>query len=1091
MKDFLHIAIKAILIFITLLGSNFNSFAQNWDQIIKANASDRNVKPASIRSEGDEFGFSVAISGDYAVVGADGEDEDMNGGNTMKNAGAAYILHLTDGKWKQVKKICPQLRGISSVFGTSVAIDGDLVVVGAPHHLNDLSNLSMAGAAFVFRKDEGGEDNWGQVKQLAASVPSQFANFGISVSVSGDYIAVGAYLEAEDAQELNTLSSSGAAYIFKRNLGGVNHWGQVKKLVASDRKETDQFGLAVAISGENVIIGAPFDDVTGSGGVQIKNAGSVYVFSKDAGGSDNWGQAKKMTAPNPVQETFIGGAVSISGDFAVVGYITDPGHYDFPETVYVFGKNKGGNGNWGLVKAIVPAASKTGDLFGLSVSISGAYIVVGALGESDDVNEQNDLSYSGSAYIFKQNLGGTDNWGQVKKLTAPHRELHDLFGNAVAINNGQLLIGARRDEDDENENNDLEFAGAAYLFQVDKGGLENWGLMKKAVTEELTPEDHYGYAVSISGNYAVVGSPYEDESQYGENTILDAGAAYIFFNNAGNWSQVKKIVANQRRAHDHFGTSVSINGRYIIIGAPEQDLDRTGENFLEDAGAAYIFYREDGVHNWQQSNKVTPVIRKAGDHFARSVSMGDNIAVAGAPDTEHASGENNYGSAYVFGKDQGNTNYWGQVKELTAPVRVDEAHFGQSVAISGNNLIVGAHGDTYDYRGTVITLTGAAYMFNKDEQGQNNWGLLKKMYCSNPANNDRFGYSVAISGAYAIVGAFNESQDSKGLSFISKAGSAFIYKQNQGGTDNWGLLKKITATSRSANDNFGSAVSINAQYAMVGAPGADLNIIEEAFLENNGAAYLFRKDLGGSDNWGQSQKITGNPRHSGDQFGNTLSLGDLDAIIGAPFDRKDATDQNLLEGAGSVFMFRTTAIPAGALPVKLTSFTATKVEGQALITWTTTSEVNSDYFEIQKSDDGHEWATIGNVAAASSSNTLLSYSFTDIKPNSGTALYRLKMVDLDGTFAFSNIRSLLFVSGNKVKVTIYPNPVSDRLYFDVAGSSEIESVQVINGMGQVMYRSTSVTREGIDLKHLSSGIYIVQIKKANGKMQAEKLDVIR
>jgi hypothetical protein len=1089
MKDFFHLAHKAILIVIILLTTRFYSQAQNWDQIIKANAADRNDKPTSVRGE-DEFGYAIAVSGDYAVIGALGEDEDAGGGNTLSSSGAAYILHKINGKWKQIRKISPSVRDVYYHFGWSVSISGDYAIVSA--NMEELTGsggekLPQAGAAYIFKKNQGGEDNWGEIKRITASKPEFYDNFGSSVSISGEYVVVGAYLASKNASEAVEISSAGGAYVFKKNQGGTDNWGQIKKLVASDRAENDQFGTAVAISGENIIVGSPFDDLTGPGNTVVKDAGSAYIFAKNQGGSDNWGQVKKIIMPNLTKETHWGGSVSIDGDLTLIGYTDYSGVYTYPEAAYIFDKNTGGANNWGLVKELVASQPFDGDEFGFSVSIKGDYAIVGARVEKEDANDQNTIKAAGSAYIFKRNQGGANNWGRVKKITASDRAYGALFGHAVAIDGETALASAWQEKLDDKGNNSFDYAGAVYIFDLNQGGAGNWGFVKKSVIGEITPEDNFGYSVAISGNYAVVGSPYEDEDRYGRYSLPDAGAAYIFFNNSGTWVQVRKLSPTTRAPQDHFGASVAINGQYIIVGAPQNDTDMIEEGYLENAGAAYIFFINQGEEgNWGQVKKVVASNRHANDFFGQSVAMSANVAAVGSPNTDGESGNNNYGSAYVYAKDLGGADNWGQTQELVADVRIGDANFGESVSVDGHELIIGAPGDAYNFRGQFTLATGAAYVFKKYDLQKANWTMLQKIYASTPAYNDRFGHSVSMSNGYAIVGAYNKSQNSSNSNYISDAGAAYIYKRDQGGADNWGLVKMITATTRWENDHFGKSVSISGQFAIVGAPMSDLNIIEEGYSENAGATYIFRKDLGGADNWGQVQKITPTSRRGASEFGSAVAISELYAIIGSPLDDQDVVGQNTLPGAGSAFIFHTKSAP---LPVKLTNFDAEKSEKQTLLSWTTTSEVNSDYFEIQKSGDAKTWVAIGEITSSGDSDALNNYSFTDQKPFSGNNFYRLKMVDRDGTFAYSRIRTLTF-DHNK-NIIIYPNPVTDKIFVSADDLSKVASVRMINAMGQVVVSTSGMTAQGIVTRHLTAGIYIIQIKKTDGEMQAERVVVAR
>ena len=1088
MKKFLNIARTALLISGIILGNIPYSFAQNWDQIIKANASDRNVRPHGVRSEGDVYSSSVSVWGDYAVVGSLGEDEDQNGANMLKTAGAAYILYRTNGKWKQIKKICPSVRTEGGHFGHYVAINGDYVVVGAYAESKtgpSLPNLNYSGAAYIFRKDEGGEDNWGEVKRITASTPLLGATFGISVAIDGDYVVVGAAWEGENTGEANQVLWMGAAYVFKKNHGGTDNWGLIKKLVEAERKEFNEFGACVAISGDNILVGAPFEEII-KGSTVGEDAGAAYIFNKSQGGSDNWGEVAKILPSVPAVDYGFGGCLGISGNYVVVGHTR--GYRDNMEkqAAYIFEKNEGGTNHWGMIKKLSPPVLEDRDAFAHTIAISGDYIIVGALGEDENSNEQNRIEGSGSAFIYKRTKGGNNNWGLLKKITASYRGAGDIFGAAVAISGETALVGAESDWDDENEANPVKDAGSAYFFQANKGGADNWGFEKKSVMEELSPDDHFGYSVAISGNYAVVGSPNEDEGRYWQNSALDAGAAYVFFNDAGTWKLVTKLLPSIRWAHDNFGASVAIEGKFIVVGAPQGDLNGIEEVYREDAGAAYVFYLESGEHNWQQVKKLVASNRNTGDHFGASVSINGNKVIIGSPGTDGGSGIHDYGSAYVFAKDQGSENNWGQMQELTAASRHDYAGFGRSVSISSEYAIVGADGDIYNDNVPSLSGIGAAYIFQNGLNGVRAWGLLKKIHATTPTFGDRFGYSVALSGNYAIVGAFGDSENSLEADFKSHSGAAYIFKKDAGGQNNWGNVKKITAITRYADDNFGSVVSISGQYAMVGTPGGDLNIIEESYAQNSGAAYIFRKNLGGADNWGQTQKLTAYNRRGGVQFGSSLAINDTYAIVGSPFDDKDATEQNTLEGAGSMFIFHTSSAP---LPVILATFNAEKNEKSALISWTTTAETNADHFEVEKSADAKTWKSIGEVAAGAESKELLSYFFTDNDPFSGNNFYRLKMVDQDGTSAYSRIRSLSFE--NFKSIGVYPNPVVDRLYINADQLSQVESVRVLNAFGQTVSNTSKITVNGLVMENLTNGIYIIQIKRKDGKMQNERVAVVR
>ena len=377
---------------------------------------------ASDGQAGHEFGRSVAFSGDTAIVGAWAEDA---GGSA---AGAVYVFQRSQGgadNWGEVTKLTASDAEAGDLFGISVAVSGDTAVVGA--HGEDTGG-SFAGAAYVFQRGEGGADNWGQVEKLTASDPETLDQFGASVAVSGDTAVVGAI--QGDAGG----SDAGSAYIFQRNDGGTDNWGQVKKLTASDAEAFDEFGWSVAVSGDTVVVGAISERAGGLG------AGAAYVFERNEGGADNWGEVKKLTASDAQAGDWFGISVTLNGDTAVVGAWLEDTPFNNVGAAYVFQRNEGGADNWGEVKKLTASDAAGGDNFGIGVAVSGDTAVVGAFGE--DFGENN----AGAAYVFRRDHGGADNWGEVKKVTASDAQADDLFAESVAVSGDTAVVGAFRED---------------------------------------------------------------------------------------------------------------------------------------------------------------------------------------------------------------------------------------------------------------------------------------------------------------------------------------------------------------------------------------------------------------------------------------------------------------------------------------------------------------------------------------------------------------------------------------------------------------------------------------------------------------------
>ncbi len=700
----------------------------------------------------------------------------------------------------------------SDSFGYSVAVDGDLALVAA--HGDD-DNGSNSGSVYLFERNDGGADSWGQVKKLTASDGAAEDRFGRSVALSGDTALVGADGDDDDG------SSSGSAYIFERNNGGLDNWGEVAKLTASDGAASDYFGTSVALSGDTALVGAYHDDDNGS------SSGSAYIFTRNQGGADNWGEAAKLTASDGAAYDEFGRSVALSGDAALVGAYGDEG---FIGSAYLFERNNGGADNWGEVVKLTASDGAAADYFGNSVALSGDTALVGAFGDDDDGSE------SGSAYLFERNTGGADNWGEVVKLTASDGAADDYFGWSVALSGEAALVGANRDDDDGSN------SGSAYLFERNSGGGDNWGQAAKLTASDGVADDEFGYAVALSGDTALVGA------LGGEGGSPRPGKAYVFTGRPEGWRLAAKPIASDGDTYDYFGSSVAVDGDLALVGAPWDDDNGA------DSGSAYLFERnQSGVDSWGPVKKLTASDAAAGDIFGWSVSLSGDLALVGARGDDDNGADS--GSAYLFERNYGGADNWGEVFKLTASGGAADDYFGTSVALSGDTALVGARNDD-GYQ-------GSAYLFERNQGGADNWGQVKKLTASDAAATDEFGESVALDGDTALVGAhFNNSAQ----------GSAYIFERNTGGLDNWGEVKKLTASDAAAGDEFGGAVALSGDTALVGATGDDGDI---------GSAYNFERNTGGVDNWGEVVKLTASDGAAGDYFGASVALSGEAALVGA------------------------------------------------------------------------------------------------------------------------------------------------------------------------------------------------------------------
>ncbi len=339
---------------------------------------------------GDRLGASIGISGDVAIAGAPGD------GERGPRAGAAHIFRYGGGTWSRETKRTAGDGIAHDGYGGSVAVSGDLALVGAPRSQH---RGFGAGAAYVLRRQAGG---WVEDATLTAADGAVNDHFGGSVAIDGDLAVVGAYRADDRSPE------SGAVYVFGRDGGS---WRQTAKLIASDRGAYNRFGWAVAVSDGCILVGAPHDDDRGG------DAGAAYLFRQDGNG---WREHRKLLANDGAAGAAFGFSVALSGPWAAVGAVGDDGRASDAGAVYLFDRGS----NWGQTDKLTAPDSGVADRFGASIALSGGVLVVGAPGADRAAPD------TGAAYSFECLDTG---WTGGEPLAADSLDDGDHFGRAVAV----------------------------------------------------------------------------------------------------------------------------------------------------------------------------------------------------------------------------------------------------------------------------------------------------------------------------------------------------------------------------------------------------------------------------------------------------------------------------------------------------------------------------------------------------------------------------------------------------------------------------------------------------------------------------------
>ncbi len=382
-----------ILLTASLCGSNLHA---QW-----ASQQDARVYPSpNDLGQSDQFGLSVDLSGTTLIAGA--ELHDPSGGNGKH--GAAYVFVRTASGWIQEAKLTSSSYDPGDRFGFQVALDGDTAVVGAPFDDND--NALSSGAAYVFARTAG---VWSEEARLVASDKAVLDNFGASVSIDGDSVAIGA-----DRDSTSSLNYCGSVYVFVRN--GTT-WTQEAKLVASDAQSYDELGQSVVIRGDTVVAGAWSHDTNG-----LLNSGAAYVFERNG---SVWSQSAKLTASDGAGGDWFGMAVALEADTLVVGAPRDDGAHWDDGSAYVFARN---GSVWTEQVKLTDFQGQYHDEFGSSVDIEGDRIAVGLPWAGISAGSVELFSRTGSVWTGELEMIGSDCDG------------NDYLGSSVALS-GDLLVG--------------------------------------------------------------------------------------------------------------------------------------------------------------------------------------------------------------------------------------------------------------------------------------------------------------------------------------------------------------------------------------------------------------------------------------------------------------------------------------------------------------------------------------------------------------------------------------------------------------------------------------------------------------------------
>lgn len=394
--------------------------------------------------------------------------------------------------------------------------------------------------------------DWDLNTTVYANDATAARRMGESVDLKGIWGIAGSSRNVNGVEE-------GTAYIlyYDNNTG---KWGQVAQLFPDNFSTGDQrYGAKVAMGNGFCAVSAPLDDEGGA------DAGATYIYRWNGGNPSDWVLHQKLPGASAGEQS--GSALDFSNEWLIVGASLNSDGLAEAGAAYLYVQAPAGTGNWNLVKKLTAQDADLGDRFGFDVAISGAYAMVSA-----NLDDEKGVD-AGAAYIFGRNQGGADNWGQLKKITATDGQTEDNFGVSVDLDGPYAVVGANRDDDKGNE------SGSAYMFYKNQGGVvDSWNQYTKIVDANGKKGEHFGYAVSIDGDHIAIGARWKKVFQG------RAGAVFVYHREDSGWAEFAMLNEPNNFYNDNLGSSVAINGQYLMAGIPGEDLPG-----INDCGAVLVF----------------------------------------------------------------------------------------------------------------------------------------------------------------------------------------------------------------------------------------------------------------------------------------------------------------------------------------------------------------------------------------------------------------------------------------------------------------------------------------------------------------------
>jgi hypothetical protein len=729
-----------------------------------------------------DFGQAISLHENTLIVGARGDDTFL---------GSAYVYERTQDGWVEKARLMGNVRTSAEEFGAAVSVNQDIIVVGAPKHTH--SELQRAGAAYIFQRVNGVWQEQAKLTAPDAQFDDRFAHsvaidnntivvgarngeatyvftlsdgqwmlqqkliqdesqgqFGIAVAISGNVLVVG----AKTAIDMNDGIAKGAAYVFENQEG---NWQQRCHLLPINGKEGDEFGVSVSIKNQLIMVGAEQTDKNGA------DSGSVYLYQFNNGQctpiKEQW------IASDTNNNDYFGKSVALSGNTFLVGAPYTGEHVESVGSAYLFQYVPGTSQITESQKLTADETVKS-ERFGQTISIAKETIAVGVPLKADNGNA------AGGVYIYHQSQG---NWLQQAKLVPDSVGGDDMFGFSVSLGKDMLAVGAPLTND---------WDGSVYLFQRSNN---IWELKQPILKPQSdSPYKLFGIATELSENTLVIGAPLEIQYSiqlFPPSISATQGTVCTSEYSNDEWTACTPL-STMGELTSGFGISVALSGDTLVVGAPslpislENILDMIPNNiyniFSRDSissivssllpekriGKVYIFERTG--NNWLPS-KETPTISSTveGDLFGATVAIHDNTLAVLAPNTPNSA------TVYLYERPDSNSSWSlknqfevGETMTLSS-TEIDELMdmLGTKLSLNEDTLLVGA--PRHDGKGID---SGALYLFKRRKNGwvqeqmwqkttTNTTITSQEMSAESTRSGDKFGIAIALYENNLLVGA--------------------------------------------------------------------------------------------------------------------------------------------------------------------------------------------------------------------------------------------------------------------------------------------------------------------------------------------------